>query len=230
MAGMVARERPGCGRISAVRLYLSSFRLGDHPEHLVRLTGEGARIAVIANSCDGAPPEVRREAVQQELDALGGIGLQPREIDLRELAGAADVREAVADVDVLWVRGGNTFVLRVALQRSGADVVLERAVRADSLVWGGYSAGGCVLAPSLRGLDLVDPVDEVAQVQPGADVVWDGLGILDRPFVPHWSSPGHPETDMIDEVVAHYDTSGTSYWKLRDGQALVVDGDTSTVV
>lgn len=208
-----------------MRLYLSSFRLGDHPEHLVRLAGDDARIAVIANSIDGAPAGVRRDGVELELAALRGLGLVPSEIDLRELSGPAEVAAALREVDGVWVRGGNTFVLRVALRRSGADAVLTDAVRSGSLVYAGYSAGGCVLAPSLRGLELVDPVDDVGQVRPGDSVVWEGLGVLDRPFVPHWSSPGHPETGLVDDVVAHYDAEGTTYWKLRDGQVLVVDGD-----
>ena len=213
-----------------MRLYLSSFRLGDHPEQLVRLAGEGARVAVIANSIDGAPAEIRREGVQRELDDLTGLGLQPHELDLRDLAGAGDVRAALDGVHAVWVRGGNSFVLRVAMARSGADAVLEDATRRDTLVYAGYSAGPCVLAPSLRGLDLVDPVEEVDRVWPGADVVWEGLGVLDRAFVPHWSSPGHPETEMIDDVIARYDADSTPYWKLRDGQVLVVDGGSATVV
>ena len=223
-------DRAGCGTISDVRLYLSSFRLGDHPEHLIRLTGEGARVAVVANSIDGAPAEIRRDGVQRELDDLSGLGLQPHELDLRDVPEAKDVESALDGVDAVWVRGGNTFVLRVAMARSGADAVLADAIRRDTLVYAGYSAGPCVLAPSLRGLELVDPVDDVGQVWPDADVVWDGLGVLDRAFVPHWSSPGQAETELVDKVVARYDADATPYWKLRDGQVLVVDGDSAAVV
>ena len=213
-----------------MRLYLSSFRLGEHPEHLVRLAGEGGRVAVIANSIDGAPAEIRREGVQRELDDLTGLGLQPQELDLRDLTGAGDVEAALDGFDAVWVRGGNSFVLRVAMARSGADAVLAAAVRQDALVYAGYSAGPCVLAPSLRGLELVDPVDDVERVWPGAELVWEGIGILDRAFVPHWSSPGHPETELVDDVVARYDSDGTPYWKLRDGQVLLVEGDSTAVV
>lgn len=213
-----------------MRLYLSSFRLGDHPEHLVRLTGEGTRVAVVANSIDGAPAEIRRDGVQRELDDLTRLGLRPHELDLRDLAGAGDVEAALDGVDAVWVRGGNSFVLRVAMARSGADAVLADAIRRDTLVYAGYSAGPCVLAPSLRGLELVDPLEDVARVWPGEDIVWEGLGVLDRAFVPHWSSPGHPETEMIDDVVARYDADGTPYWKVRDGQVVVVDGDSTTTV
>lgn len=213
-----------------MRLYLSSFRLGDRPEHLARLAGDGARVAVIANSIDGAPADVRRDGVEAELAALRGLGFAPSELDLRHLAGADQVAAVLRDVEAVWVRGGNTFVLRVAMGRSGADDALVDAIARDEIVYAGYSAGPCVLAPSLRGLELVDPVDEVARVQPGAQVIWDGLGVLDRPFVPHWRSPGHPETELMDDVVARYDGEGTPFWKLRDGQALVVEGSSTTLV
>jgi dipeptidase E len=230
MGGIVARCPVLVRQDFRVRLYLSSFRLGDHPEHLVRLAGERARVAVIANSIDGAPPDIRREGVQLELSALAGLGLVPHEVDLRGLGAADDVQDALRDVDAVWVRGGNTFVLRVAMQRSGADEVLVEAIRSGSLVYAGYSAGGCVLAPTLRGLELVDPVDDVGRVHPGANPVWDGLGVLDRQFVPHWRSPGHAETEMIDDVVARYDADGTPCWKLHDGQALVVEEEKAALV
>ena len=36
-----------------MKLYLSSFRLGDHPQHLVALLPPAARVAVICNAIDG---------------------------------------------------------------------------------------------------------------------------------------------------------------------------------
>jgi len=49
-----------------VRLYLSSFRMGDHPEHLAALVGAGGRRAVvIANAMDDTPAEVRRSGVDR---------------------------------------------------------------------------------------------------------------------------------------------------------------------
>ena len=48
-----------------MRLYLSSFRMGDHPEHLVALAGgDSRRRVVIANAMDDAPPQVRRAGVE----------------------------------------------------------------------------------------------------------------------------------------------------------------------
>ena len=56
------------------------------------------------------------------------------------------------------------------------------------------------------------------------EVRYDGLGVLDRPVVPHLNSPEHPETALLSQVAAKYESEGQSYWALSDGQALVIDG------
>ena len=146
-----------------MRLYLSSFRLGDHPEHLVALVGgDGRRSAVIANAMDDAPPDVRRAGVELELAALADLGLGAAELDLRGYFGQQQrLRQDLAGVSMAWLRGGNTFMLRYALYRSGADDLFRELLAADGLVYAGYSAGACVLSPSLRGLELVDDADAV---------------------------------------------------------------------
>ncbi len=209
----------------AVRLYLSSFRMGRCPERLVELARGGRRAAVIANAMDPLPVEVRRQAVDLEVAALTQLGLAPEEVDLRDVGAL----HALAGVDVLWVRGGNTFVLRAALARSGADEAIRSLLVDDGLVYAGYSAGACVLAPSLRGLEAVDPPDAVAATYGAEPIVWDGLGVLDHAVVPHVDSPGHPESEACTRVAERYRTDGVPHIALRDGQVLVVEGGTTTV-
>lgn len=208
-----------------MRLYLSSFRMGDHPEHLVALLGEdGRRTVVIANALDDATPDVRRAGVELELAALADLGLDATELDLRDYFGQQQrVRQHLAGVSLAWLRGGNVFMLRYALHRSGADQVFRELLTADTLVYAGYSAGPCVLSPSLRGLELVDDADAVMRVY-GSPPVWDGLALLDEAFVPHYRSAGHPETDAIERVAARYRAEGVAYRALRDGQVLLVNG------
>ena len=207
-----------------VRLYLSSFRIGSCPERLVELSHGGTRAAVIANAMDFVPPDLRREAVRLEVTALSTLGFAPEEVDLRE-AGASD---ALAEYDVLWLRGGNTFVLRSALARSAADAAICRLLDEDRLVHGGYSAGICVLAPSLHGLEAVDPPEAVTATY-GDPPVWDGLGVLGHAVVPHVDSPGHHESEACNRVVERYRAEGVPHVGLRDGQVLVVDGEASSV-
>ncbi|MEV6010561.1 Type 1 glutamine amidotransferase-like domain-containing protein [Streptomyces sp. NPDC051976] len=216
-----------------MRLYLSSFRLGDHPERLLALLREPgpARTAVIANAMDDQPADIRAAGVAREVTALRELGLDPVELDLRAYYDrpAADLAGALAPFPSVWLRGGNVFMLRYALARSGADAALLELLRQDALVYAGYSAGACVLAPSLRGLEHCDDSEAVPRTH-GDPVVWDGLGVLDYAVVPHVDSPGHPESAALDAVAATYRANGTAHRALRDGQAIVVDGPAVTVV
>ncbi|MEV0801117.1 Type 1 glutamine amidotransferase-like domain-containing protein [Kribbella sp. NPDC050281] len=200
-----------------MRLYLSSFRLGDHPERLVALLPPSGRVAVICNSIDFEEPGERKEKVAAEITWLTELGLRPEELDLRESAD-------FSTYDGVWVRGGNVFVLREAMARSGADRILPDLIRSDHLVYAGYSAGPCVLAPSLRGLELCDDVDAVE-----GEVIWDGLGVLDHAIVPHLNSPGHPEMELLEKVAALYDRTNVPYLPMHDGQALVINGPHRTL-
>lgn len=198
-----------------MRMYLSSYRLGDHPERLTALLRTPGPAAVIANAMDAVPDR----GVAYELTALGSLGIEARELDLRDHDSPERLREALAAYAMVWVRGGNVFELRHAMRRSGADRVLPELVRANALVYAGYSAGCCVLAPSLRGLETID--------DPGDAPIWDGLGVLDYAIVPHVQSD-HPESEAADRAAARYRATGTPHRTLRDGEAIVIDGTRPT--
>jgi len=205
--------------------------MGDHPEHLVALVGrDGRRGVVIASAMDDAPLDVRRASVELELAALADLGLGAAELDLRGYFGDQQrLRQDLAGVSMAWLRGGNTFMLRYALYRSGADTVFRDLLAANALVYAGYSAGACVLSPSLRGLELVDDADAVPRTY-GSPPLWDGLALLHEAFVPHYRSPGHPETAAIERVVTRYRAEGIPYRTLHDGQALLVNGPETKIV
>ena len=202
-----------------VRLYLSSFRVGAHPERLLSLVS-GRRTAVVANAMDAQPVAERTSGARQEFSDLCALGLDVAELDLRRPGAAGQL----ASFDIVWVRGGNVFVLRRVLDDSGADDVLIDLIRRSAIVYAGYSAGACVLAPDLTGLERVDNVNAVA------NPLTSGLALLDRPIVPHVRSPGHPETAACDAVAAAYAVAGRPHWALRDGEVLVVDDSNSEVL
>jgi dipeptidase E len=213
-----------------MRLYLSSFRLGTAPEHLVRLVGTGARMAVIANAIDSQPADVRANRVQDEVDALTRLGLTAEEVDLRHYfhTDPEGVATHLASFDGLWVRGGNVFTLRAALAASSADHAIRALLAQDALVYAGYSAGPCVLGPSLEGLErLDDPLDAVTAY--GVDAPTDGLGVLDQRVVPHLGGD-HPEGQALAAVAEEFRQAGLPYLFLADGQALLVDGEASLIV
>ncbi len=213
----------------AMRLYLSSYGLGNKPEEMLPLIKGDKRTALIMNAQDNVLPARRAERLRQEIDSLTGLGLHPQELDLRDYFGkAGELSAVISGFDYIWVRGGNVFLLRRAFRQSGLDLLLTEILQHDRLAYGGFSAGICVLAPSLRGIELVDPKDDVADGYE-RDVIWDGLGILNYTIAPHYKSD-HPESADIDELVQYMIDNHMLFKALRDGEAIVINGDNERVV
>ncbi len=209
-----------------MRLYLSSFRNGDHTERLLAMRRTDRPVAVIANAVDDAPADVRAEAFAGERERLAQTGLACEELDLRDFVGdEAGLEVALRTYEIAWLRGGNVFALRYAMSLCGADRIFPRLLDEDVIVYAGYSAGPCCLAPSLRGLEACDDVGAVQRLY-GAEPIWEGLGVIEEAFVPHLDSPGHPETELLTIVADAYEREGVPHLRLRDGDVYVVDGET----
>jgi dipeptidase E len=85
----------------------------------------------------------------------------------------------------------------------------------------GYSAGICVLAPSLKGIEIADPIDiSLHLTQTG--LIWDGLGILDFAIAPHYRSD-HNESDLIKKLVEYYIENKILFKALKDGEVLILE-------
>ena len=203
-----------------MQLYLSSFRVGAYPQRLLQLLGQGRRTALIANALDGVPEPARRDSLARDFGELEALGLDVTLVDMR----ATNAVHQLAGYDLVWVRGGNSFVLRKAFADTGADSTLTGLLRGDALVYGGYSAGPCILAPEIGFLREIDDITAVKKP------VTTGLGLLDRPFVPHVASPGHPETGACTELSAELSRRGQDHWALSDGDVLVVEGDRTALL
>ncbi len=212
-----------------MRLYLSSFRMGNQPQELLPLVSGGKRVAVIANAIDVYDQRARAEGVALEGDNLRKLRFDAEEIDLRQYFGRShELAQTLAQFNLLWVRGGNAFVLRRAFKLSGFDDLLKQLLAHDAVAYGGYSAGVCILSPSLHGIELVDDPSHVPDGYE-ADILWEGLGILSYMVAPHYRSD-HPESAAIEQVVQYYIDRHILFEALRDGEALVVNGNQEKVV
>lgn len=208
-----------------MRLYLSSYRLGDTPGDLVTLMRGGTRALIVANALDAIPAE-RREAyranVYDPVAEFARLGIAAELIDLRLAGTPAQLRARLETSDLVWVMGGNSFVLRRAMRMSGFEKVIVELLAADALVYGGFSAGAVVATPTLRGIELMD---DPYGVPHGYDpeIVWDGLNLVDFSIVPHFESD-HPESALAKATALRLERLGLAHRTLRDGQAIVVDG------
>ncbi len=207
-----------------MKLYLSSYRLGNDAVRLGRLVSGEKRIGVVRNALDYSD-DVKRldEGRAREFDDLRSLGLHPEEVDLRRYFGAPDIlRDVVNQLDALWVVGGNTFILRRAIKgraikESGLDKILLE--QDGSFVYAGYSAGACAVTPTLRGIHLVDEPETVPAGY-RKEVVWEGLGLVPFSVVPHYRSD-HPESNANEEVVTFFLEQKLPFIVLRDGEVYI---------
>ena len=113
-----------------------------------------------------------------EFDSLSSLGLSLKELDLREFLDKSDqLRSVMSRFDAVWVTGGNSFILRKAMFQSGFDQILHDLSSDANFLYGGYSAGVCVLTPTLRGIHLVDP-PEITPTGYQNEIIWDGLNLI----------------------------------------------------
>lgn len=96
-------------------------------------------------------------------------------------------------------------------------------------MYGGYSAGPCVLGPTIRCFEITDDPLIVPAVY-GDEPVWTGMGIIDFVVVPHVGSPDHAVSALLTQFAADYGSAGVPYLGLRDGEVLVIDGADFTVI
>lgn len=204
-----------------MKLYLSSYLIGSRGTELSGLLEGGKHLAVIRNALDFSTDAARlRAGREREISSLADLGITAEELDLRRFFGAPEeLCRAMRDFAGVWVVGGNTFLLRRAMALSGLDAMLRERLQDRDFVYAGYSAGACVLAPSLRGIHLADEPTREAVGYPAA-VPWDGLGLIPFAIVPHFRSD-HPESPLMEDVVSYLVQHGVPFITLRDGEVYI---------
>lgn len=211
-----------------MRLYLASHRTGDAFPELLRMAGTGARVGVIANAVDFVPPGDREAYARNIHDPVAEFrahGLDAYDLDLRAYFRRPDALLAELErTRMVWATGGNAFLLRRAMRQSGFDALAPGLVWAGRLVYAGWSAGACVAAPSLRGLELMDDPTVLADGYAG-EPVWEGLGLIDAAIVPHYRSD-HAEAEAAERVATWMKVNGVPHRTLRDGDVLIQNGET----
>ena len=203
-----------------MKLYLSSYKLGNHTEELENWIEEhGNKILLIPNSLDIYEDNERKIiSINKNIKELEELGFEVIVLSLKDYFEKYDkLKEDFSKYSSFFVTGGNVFALRKAMQLSGFDKFLKEILNNPNYLYAGYSAGICVLAPNLHGLDLVD---EPCNPYNGDEILYNGINLLDYLPLPHYKSE-HPESALIDNVIEYCKENNIKYKPLKDGEVII---------
>jgi dipeptidase E len=208
-----------------MKFYLSSFKIGNEESKLIEMTKNGnKKVAYIHNALDFATDlERRKNSDAADISDLERLGFIVDILDLKEyFNNSEELEEKLKHYDILWVRGGNTFVLAQAMRLSGFDEIVKKYFRNNKdIVYGGYSAGICILGPTLRGIHLADDPYQKPYGEE-YETIWDGLSILDYSIAPHYKSD-HKESEDIDKTIEYMIDNKILFKALRDGEVIILE-------
>lgn len=210
-----------------MKLYLSSYRVGDFGDRLKKLVDSPkAKVAIIANALDWSTDKQRvDEGNQREINDMRDLGFDPTLVDLRQYFDKPGLVDHLSNFDLVWVRGGNTFILIKAMKQSGFDQVIDQLIKPGRLIYAGYSAAFCAISPSLDGVELVDDINAAADGYDDFEVR-EGYGLIDFYPIVHFRS-NHHESDDVEKEYEYVKTQGIKYKTFRDGDVYIVDGETA---
>lgn len=210
-----------------MRLYLSSYQMGNYVEKLLELVGLNRRVAIIENAQDFISTKERNKYKNEIFNTekiFQSLDFETKNLDLRQyFNNRRNIETDLKNFGLIWVCGGNVFLLRRAMQQSKFDIAIKNLLAYDKLVYGGYSAGICILSKTLTGLEICDDPLILAKHY-NSEIIWNGLDIIDYSIAPHYRSDHH-ESDSIENVVNYFEKNQISYVTLKDGNVILYDKD-----
>lgn len=208
-----------------MKLYLSSYKFGNYTEELVKLSSNNKRVGVIMNAVDWSNDKERvAKSLNDQMNVLKSLGFESEKIDLRNYFGKhEELKKHLTNFGLVWVYGGNSFVLKRAYEQSSFDVIIKDMILKDEIVYAGFSAGIVLLSKSMKGLEIVDDPNIVPEGYK-SDFSWDGLGILDYYIAVHYKSD-HVESSDVDKEIEYCEKNNIPYKTLSDGEVIVVKGE-----
>lgn len=207
-----------------MRFYVSSYRI-PRPDVLEDLLGKslrGARVALIMNAKDYYSEIPRAAKVAELTEYLEAFGCTVSHVDLRSYTDPAKLRADLSEADLVYVSGGNTYVLRAEMERSGFGTVIADVLRQEAApVYVGESAGALVVGQAINGVELADEPDFAPEI------FSEGLGLLPFVILPHADNRRFSRAAREFRAVHQ---NKHRIVELTDNEAIVIDGEKERIV
>ena len=201
-----------------MKLYLTSYRIPT-PEDLFKLfekSAEKVSTGIITNAKDKKPADERDQKLNDVKSYLSNLGLvRSAFVDLKQYADPIQMGRELARYDMLFVVGGNSFVLNEVMHSTGFSSIVKTLLQ-SGICYVGESAGAVVAGLSLNGFGEMDDMHDADSL------VTAGLGLIPEILVPHNDSPD-PRFNGRSADIQKANPESTVI-ALNDNQAYVVNG------
>ena len=117
-------------------------------EEILKILPKPAGQIKLAHIITASKVEEDISYVENERAAMAELGLQVEEIDI-EGRDEHELRKALADKDIIYVQGGNTFFLLKCVRESGFDKVVKDLIE-EGVIYIGVSAGSIIAGPTIE--------------------------------------------------------------------------------
>ncbi len=170
-------------------------------------------------------PTASRGSLYSPVMGLAEHALRRMDLDVCSLDIADAPYERIHDViessDMIFVGGGNSFLLLQEMRRSGADEIIAEAV-ANGKPYIGESAGAVVAGPDIGYIRDMDDVKAAPLLHDSR-----GLGLVDFRVIPHYHGPllGRKAAEIVRR---HADASDLRV--ITNRQAVMVHGEKDAIV
>lgn len=205
-----------------MKLYLSSYRIPT-PDRLAKLLGKKSlkdvTVALIPNAKDYYSKRAWNFKVGDLVNYMEQLGMKVHIVDLRDYDQANVLKDKLAAFDLIWAMGGNTYVLRYEMQRSGFDKIIAELLH-NGVVYGGDSAGALVAGQSIAGVESADE-PEFAE-----ELIKKGLDLIPFVVLPHVDNPEFANVLPIFRGI-HQDRN---IIELKDSQAVIFEDGKHRVI
>ena len=151
------------------------------------------------------------------MDDFSAIGINPTWYSLK-FKTREQIASELADADVIWVNGGNTFYLLDVARKTGFMEIVDDLVRNKGVMYGGTSAGSILASPT---------IEAAGRGGDGADKNMVGLNDLNAfGFVPFTTHVHYePETEKAD-LLSH--KNAVPIYAILDSCAVEVNNENIT--
>ncbi len=160
------------------------------------------------------------EWLEADYDAWVDVGL---EVTRYTVTGkdSVQIEKDLAEHDVIYLSGGNTFYLLQQLQKTGAVPVIQKLVK-EGKIYIGTSAGSIVAGPDISAVKNLDNESMAPELEG-----YSGLSLIDVVALPHWGSSYFRDLYLNQRLDHVYDNPVHKIVLLTDNQYLAFEDNGS---